>query len=124
MRSGSDMFMKGILIPRTRVGTARNVLTAREVAHTDRGALILSPRVDLHENVAELDLNSLFPSIIVRHKISYETVSASGMDRTRRGFVAEIAERFVQKRRDLRQRRNELSEDSDAWRELDQRVAK
>jgi hypothetical protein len=73
-----EAIKRGILIPRTRTGTARNVLTAKEVAYTDRGALILSPRIGLHENVAELDFKSLFPSIIVKHNISYETVCASG----------------------------------------------
>jgi hypothetical protein len=116
-----EAIKRGILIPRTRVGTARNVLTAREVAYTDRGALILSPRVGLHENVAELDFNSLFPSIIVKHNISYETVSTGGIDHTRRGFLAEITEPFVHRRQELRQRRNGLLEDTDAVRELDQR---
>ena len=46
---------RDLLIPRTRTGTAKNGLTAKEIAFTDRGALILSPRVGLHENVAELD---------------------------------------------------------------------
>jgi DNA polymerase elongation subunit (family B) len=116
-----EAIKRSILIPRTRAGTAKNVLTAREVAYTDRGALILSPRVGLHENVAELDFNSLFPSIIVKHNISYETVSTNGIDHTRSGLLAEITERFVHRRRELRQRRNGLPEDSDAWRELDQR---
>jgi hypothetical protein len=116
-----EAIKRGILIPRTRAGTARNVLSAQEVAYTDRGALILSPRVGLHENVAELDFNSLFPSIIVKHNISYETVSASGIDYTRRGLLAEITERFVHRRREVRQRRSGLPEDSDAWRELNQR---
>jgi hypothetical protein len=112
---------RGILIPRTRTGTAKNVLTAKEVAYTDRGALILSPRVGLHENVAELDFKSLFPSIIVKHNISYETVSAGGVDSTRKGLLAEITERFVQRRQELKQKRNELNEGSDAWKECDQR---
>jgi len=120
-RQCREAVIRGILIPRTRAGTARNVLTAREVAYTDRGALILSPRVGLHENVAELDFNSLFPSIIEKHNISYETVLANGIDHTRRGFLAEITERFVQRRQELKQRRNQLSEESDAWRELDHR---
>jgi len=63
-------------------GTAENVLTAKEVAYTDHGALILSPKVGLHENVGELDFKSLFPSIVVKHNISYETVSASGVHST------------------------------------------
>ncbi len=116
-----EAIKRGILIPRTRTGTAKNVLTAKEVAYTDRGALILSPRVGLHENVAELDFKSLFPSIIVKHNISYETVSAGGVNSTRKGFLAQITQRFVERRMELSRRRNDLAEDSEAWKECDQR---
>jgi len=112
---------RGILIPRTRAGTAKNVLTAKEVAYTDRGALILSPRVGLHENVAELDFKSLFPSIIVKHNISYETVSAGGVDSTRKGLLAEIVQPFLERREKLKRRRDKPPESSGAWKECDQR---
>jgi DNA polymerase elongation subunit (family B) len=100
---------------------AKNVLTAKEVAYTDRGALILSPKVGLHENVAELDFNSLFPSIIVRHNISYETVSADGIDNTKRGFLSELTEQYVKRRLDFKQKKNRLPQDSEAWKDYDQR---
>jgi DNA polymerase elongation subunit (family B) len=116
-----EAIRKGILIPRTRSGTAKNVLTAKEVAYTDRGALILSPRVGLHENVAELDFKSLFPSIIVKHNISYETVSAHGVDLSRKGFLSELTEQFIERRRNIKHRKSEAPEGTDAWKEYDQR---
>jgi hypothetical protein len=116
-----EAIKRGVLIPWTRTGTVRNVLTAKEVAYTDRGALILSPRIGLHENVAELDFKSLFPSIIVKHNISYETVSAQGVDLSRRGFLPQLAEQFIKRRQQIKQARNELAEGGQAREEHDQR---
>jgi DNA polymerase elongation subunit (family B) len=116
-----EAIKKGILIPRTRTGTARNVLTAKEVAYTDRGALILSPRVGLHEKVAELDFKSLFPSIIVKHNISYETVSANGIHSKKKGLLPEFTEQFIGRRLNLKQIKKQLPEQSEAWNEYDQR---
>jgi DNA polymerase elongation subunit (family B) len=116
-----EVIEKGILIPRTRSGTAKNVLTAKEVAYTDRGALILSPRVGLHENVGELDFKSLFPSIIVKHNISYETVSAHGVNLSRKGFLSELTEQFIERRRNIKHRKSEASQGTGRWKEYDQR---
>ena len=110
-----------ILIPDTRAGTGKNVLTAKEVAYTDRGALILSPRVGLHENVAELDFESLFPNILVKHNISYETVTASGIDESRRGFLVDLTWKFVQRRLDFKHEKTKFEERSKRRREFEQR---
>jgi len=40
----------------------------------DRGALVIEPRVGMHENAAEIDFASLFPNIMVNHNISPETI--------------------------------------------------
>ncbi len=41
----------------------------------DRGGLIFQPKVGYHEEVAELDFVSMYPTIMVRHNISPETVN-------------------------------------------------
>lgn len=43
----------------------------------DKGGLILEPKIGLHEQVVELDFSSLYPSIMVHHNISPETVLCS-----------------------------------------------
>jgi DNA polymerase elongation subunit (family B) len=40
----------------------------------DYGAIILEPKIGLHENIYELDFVSIFPNIMVNHNISPETV--------------------------------------------------
>jgi len=112
-----------ILIPRSRTGSASNVLTAKEIAYTDRGALILSPRVGLHENVAELDFESLFPAIIIKHNVSYETVSAEGVIRSKEGFLAKLAEQFVERRLNFKHMKNCRQEGTPEFVEYEQRDA-
>ena len=116
-----EAMKREILIPSTRAGTGKNILTAKEISYTDRGALILSPQVGLHENVGELDFESLFPSILVKHNISYETTTATEIDRSNRGFLVDITERFIQKRLTFKHAKEKLSENDPQRMEYGQR---
>jgi len=49
--------------------------TAAELVASDRGGLIYEPKVGLHEHIQEVDFTSLYPSIMVRHNISPETLN-------------------------------------------------
>jgi DNA polymerase elongation subunit (family B) len=63
----------GVLVPWKR-NLAEYWKTAEELLVADRGALVIEPKVGLHENVFEVDFASLFPNIMVNHNISPETV--------------------------------------------------
>ncbi|MBC2696988.1 MAG: hypothetical protein HF975_07630 [ANME-2 cluster archaeon] len=63
----------GVLVPWRR-NLSENFKTAEELLRSDRGALILEPRVGIYENAAEVDFTSLFPHIMVTKNISPETV--------------------------------------------------
>lgn len=63
----------GVLVPWKR-NLAEYWKTAEELLAADRGALVIEPKVGLHENVFEVDFASLFPNIMVNHNISPETV--------------------------------------------------
>ncbi len=63
----------GVLVPWKR-NLAEYWKTAQELLIADRGALVIEPKVGLHENVFEVDFSSLFPNIMVNHNISPETV--------------------------------------------------
>lgn len=62
-----------IIIPWKRYN-AEYWKTAEELLKADRGALVLEPKVGIHENVYELDFSSMFPNIMTKHNISPETV--------------------------------------------------
>lgn len=63
----------GVLVPWKR-NLAEYWKTAEELLVADKGALVIEPKVGLHENVFEIDFASLFPNIMVKHNISPETV--------------------------------------------------
>ncbi len=63
----------GVLVPWKR-NLAEYWKTAEELLIADRGALVIEPKVGLHENAAEIDFASLFPNIMVKKNISPETV--------------------------------------------------
>ena len=48
--------------------------TAGALLLSDRGGFIYEPEVGIHDHIAEVDFASLYPSIIVRHNISPETL--------------------------------------------------
>jgi len=116
-----EAMKRDMLLPSSRRGVASNVLTAKEVAFKDRGALIQSPKIGIHENVAELDFESLFPLIIVKRNISYETVSALGIDSHKRGFLPELVEGFINRRICFKHQRSKYPEGSAEWEWCEQR---
>jgi DNA polymerase elongation subunit (family B) len=66
----------GVLVPWKR-NLAEYWKTAEELLIADRGAIVIEPKVGLHENAFEIDFASLFPNIMVNHNISPETVLCS-----------------------------------------------
>jgi len=64
---------KGYLIP-WKKNMPENCKSARQLLISDRGGLILSPVVGIHDDVVELDFASLYPTIMLRFNISPETM--------------------------------------------------
>lgn len=62
-----------VLVPWKR-NLPENWKTVQQLLISDRGALVIEPKVGLHEDVWELDFSSMFPNIMLNHNISPETV--------------------------------------------------
>jgi len=110
----------GILPPKTR-GFFKNVVTAKDIIFRDRGGLILSPKVGLHENVAELDFESMFPQIIIKNNISYETVTPDSIDKSKNGFLVGLTKRFLERRLYFKHLRKKFAKESKKWLWCEQR---
>ena len=67
-----EAMRRGVLAPRR--GSTVTVASALETMVRDRGGLTISPEAGLHWNVAELDYESMYPHIILRDEVSYETL--------------------------------------------------
>ena len=63
-----------VLIPYRKQQT-EGVKSALDLIHADRGGLVYQPIIGLHEDVAEIDFTSMYPSIMVRFNVSPEMLT-------------------------------------------------
>jgi DNA polymerase II len=104
----------GVLIPAQKA-EPEDMKTPDELLCADRGGLVFTPKIGFHENVAELDFVSEYPSIMARFNISPETVNCPccpdaprvpelnyRVCRKRRGITSRAVERLISKRTDLK----------------------
>jgi len=93
-----EAIRRNVLLPVARSpSTAFRSLSEFHMA--DKGGLTFNPKVGVYENVCQLDFDSQYPNIIVKHNISYETVIDVGsVLREPRGFLAEITEYWLNRR--------------------------
>lgn len=68
-----EAFRMGILVPMKKNQVER-FGSGWKLFEIDKGGLVFEPLIGLHENVVELDFSSLYPSIMVHHNISPETL--------------------------------------------------
>ena len=115
---------KNVLIP-WKPTLAEHVKSLEELLIADRGGMILEPRIGVHENVAELDFVSLYPSIMEKMNISAETVfcqccpysklQVPGLNNyyrceKRKGLVPTALEILLTKRKIYKQLRNSATD--------------
>jgi len=109
-RQSFEALRKDILVPKRR-GFPQFVMTAREIHEKDKGGLLFSPVVGLHENVAELDFESTF----------YETVTPTHIDKGRQGFLGEVVKTVLDRRLRFKHLRKNFPKNSKEYRWCDQR---
>lgn len=95
--------------------------SAWDMIRSDRGGMIFSPKPGLHENVAALDFESMFPNIIIHKNVSYETVTEKGIDEFKPGFMGGFMSEFLDRRIRLKHLRDTFPRDSDEYRWCQQR---
>ncbi|HMD13894.1 MAG TPA: DNA polymerase domain-containing protein, partial [Bacteroidota bacterium] len=70
----SYAYRNNILVPAEKK-EGEDFKTAEELLLSDRGGLVFMPELGYHENVAELDFASMYPSLMEIHNISPETIN-------------------------------------------------
>lgn len=100
------------------------------------GGFVYEPERGLHENIALFDFRSLYPTIIVAHNISPDTLDVADCsdpldveagDNTytfcqdEPGFIPDILEDLVRERYDLKDEMQEVEHGSQAYRDMDNR---
>src|SRR5919197_5841459 len=77
-RNCFEVIQRDFVIPsRYNSNNHEHIRTVEQIVSADKGAMIISPQIGLHENVLALDYDSEYANLIVNHNLSYETVSLS-----------------------------------------------
>jgi DNA polymerase-2 len=99
----------GILVPWHKQ-QAERLKTAFDLIHTDQGGMVYQPLTGLHRDVGEIDFVSMYPSIMVRHNISPETMRAGSLVPSNEapGLIPLTLEPLLHKRIALKARLAEL----------------
>jgi DNA polymerase family B len=82
------------------------IRTLEELVSRDKGGMIISPQIGLHENVVALDYESEYANLIVNHNLSYEPVSLQqekGLEiavsnDNKKGLLPTVVEKFLKRR--------------------------
>lgn len=135
-RQLSWAYRNNIVIP-SKKREPEEFKTAATLILADRGGLIFQPPMGYHEDVAELDFVSMYPTIMVKHNVSPETINCRccrageaplvpelgyTICTTREGIVPAILRPVVAKRAYYKKKKKELkAEGNPLWVRYDRR---
>jgi DNA polymerase-2 len=106
---------RGVLVPYQKQ-QVEQFKSASELIRADRGGMVYQPITGIHQDVAEIDFVSMYPSIMARFNISPETVGvyAEGaqfvpelgipIDQSREGLIPATLKPLLSKRIAIKQR--------------------
>jgi DNA polymerase elongation subunit (family B) len=75
-RNCYELIQRGFVIPRSN-NNHECIRTLDEIIAKDKGGMIFSPRVGLHENVVVLDYENEYANLILKNNLSYETIAST-----------------------------------------------
>jgi DNA polymerase elongation subunit (family B) len=113
---------QNILVPEMKGGYVSS-MNAWDMVKRDRGGMLFTPQVGLHENVGCIDFESMFPSIISRRNVSYETVTEDGVDTTHPGFMGQFTSPTLERRFRFKHMKRQFQLNSKEWAWCEQRQA-
>ncbi|NIO22598.1 MAG: DNA polymerase [Candidatus Aenigmarchaeota archaeon] len=108
----------------------------RREASPYTGGYVYTPKTGIHENIALFDFASLYPSTVITHNISPETLdkdpeeskeknSVPGEDHffslKREGFIKSVLEDLVKRRIEIKKKMESLGKESPGYRDLHNR---
>ncbi len=106
----------GILVPRLPTDEE----FSKRFRQSVQGGYVKSPLAGLHENIAVLDFSSLYPTIIISHNVSNETLDCEHLEckkntaptkhyfcMKKKGFIPSVIEDLLKKRLEYKKQMNE-----------------
>jgi DNA polymerase elongation subunit (family B) len=127
-RNCFELIQRGFVIPSRVRGIDNNnheqIRTVEQIVSGDKGGMIISPQIGLHEDVLALDYDSEYANLIVNHNLSYETVSGGekAVNRQNKGLLPTVVERYLKRRIYFKKLFKKLPKDSIEYVYCEQRV--
>lgn len=94
----------------------------KEVVHIPYpGGIVRSPTPGLHKNIVVLDFRSMYPSLMIKYNISFDTIDPNGPISVpnstirfseREGFIPHALKRLLEERKRIREKLNTLPKES------------
>ena len=123
-RNCYELVNRGFVIPRSNNKQER-IRTVEEIIIKDKGGMIFSPRVGLHENIAVLDYENEYTNLILKHNLSYETVTSSEGQRViqdSKGLLTTVLESVLRRRILLKSLQKSFLTNTNEWLLCEQRI--
>lgn len=102
----------------------------KEIVHESyKGAIVKEPIPGIHENVAVIDFKSMYPSLMIKHNISFDTITkngekAPGLDfgfSKEQGFLPMALKELIKERDTIREAMKNFDKESTEFKVLDSR---
>ncbi|HEY6883746.1 MAG TPA: DNA polymerase domain-containing protein, partial [Nitrososphaeraceae archaeon] len=141
-RNCYELIQRGFVIPNNNsTGISNNnnnnhehIRTIEQIVSRDKGGMIISPQIGMHENVVAIDYDSEYANLIVNHNLSHETVTLEEggkrvavqkqdqQSNKQKGLLPTIVERFLKRRLYFKRMLKHLPKESMEYVWCDQRV--
>jgi DNA polymerase elongation subunit (family B) len=116
-RNCFELIQRGFVIP-SRGSNHEHIRTVEQIVSGDKGGMVISPQIGLHEDVIALDYDNEYANLIVNHNLSYETIGKEA----RKGLLPTVVERYLKRRLYFKGLLKELPKDSQEYVWCEQRV--
>jgi DNA polymerase elongation subunit (family B) len=116
-RNCFELIQRGFVIP-SRGSNHEHIRTVEQIVSGDKGGMVISPQIGLHEDVLALDYDNEYANLIVNHNLSYETIGGEA----RKGLLPTVVERYLKRRLYFKKLLKELPRDATEYVWCEQRV--
>ena len=118
-RNCFELIQQGHVIPSRSGGrNYEHIRTVEQIVSGDKGGMVISPQIGLHEDVLALDYDNEYANLIVNHNSSYETIRGEA----RKGLLPTVVERYLKRRLYFKRLLKEFPKDSEEYVWCEQRV--
>ena len=119
-RNCYELIQMGFVFPGSFQYEHEPIRTIEEIITKDKGGMIFSPQIGLHENVVVLDYENEYANLILRHNLSYETEKET-IVQNEKGLLPTIIEKVLDRRMLFKNLQKKFAINTDEWDLCEQR---